>query len=81
MKTWRDVKWEYNGTGRVIARVDGEIKTICFVPFIPEGDLLGRAIAHAWNVDLAATRSWRELFGVDDSDVNVRDPAPPPHRC
>ena len=29
-------------------------------------------IAHAWNVDLATARSWRELYGIDDS-VRTRE--------
>ena len=66
-ETWRDVKWKYDNIGRVIARVDGEIKTVCFVQVVPDADSIGRAIAHAWNVDLAATQWSRELFMINDS--------------
>ena len=68
--TWRDVKWRYDD-GYVYARINGEAILICYVPPSDEADMLGRAIAHAWNVDLAAARSWRELFGVEDSVVKV----------
>ena len=67
MTTWRDVKWEYDGKGCVYASVDGLPIAVCFVPSRKDRDSIGRAIAHAWNVDLAAARSWRELYGVEDS--------------
>lgn len=72
MTTWRDVSWEYDcANRRVIAIVDDMIVTICKVPWCPDTNFLGRAIAHAWNVDLAAAQSWRELYGIDDSVVKV----------
>jgi hypothetical protein len=69
MTTWRDVKWEYE-QGRIIARIDGEVVTVCYLltPLDGNTDLLGRAIAHAWNIDLAAAQSWRELYGIDRED-------------
>ena len=74
MTTWRDVKWKYV-VGHVYARVDGKSVLICVVPdsLGPNRSLVGRAIAHAWNVDLAAARSWRELFGVEDQLKNRED--------
>ena len=87
-ETWRDVKWVYEGEGFVGAYVKGKEEfLVCYVPVGDCQDLIGRAIAHAWNMDLAVTQSWRayrswrerqtrELFAVDDSDVKVQDPAP-----
>ena len=72
MKTWRDVKWRYDGGGSVYARVNGKAVHVCYVSPGIDRDLLGRAIAHAWNVDLAAAQSWRELYGIDDS-VKTRE--------
>ena len=67
-ETWRDVKWIYDDrVGVVFTRVDGRTKIICAVPEGDCQDEIGRAIAHAWNVDLAATQWSRELFNVDDS--------------
>ena len=71
MTTWRDVKWYYDGNGSmgcVLACVNSNSEhfIVCIVPAGDCQDEIGRAIAHAWNVDLAAARSWRELFGVDD---------------
>ena len=71
MTTWRDVKWEHY-CGRVYAQ-DSKDTLVCIVPESLGSDraIIGRAIAHAWNVDLAAAQSWRELFAVDDSVVKV----------
>ena len=71
MTTWRDVKWRYEDQG-IFAEVKGQVILVCSVPVGPDTDSIGRAIAHAWNVDLAAAQSWRELFGVDDS-VRTRE--------
>ena len=58
MTTWRDVKWEYDiANRRVIAHVGGENIIVCVVPPSYDGKLIGRAIAHAWNVDLAAAQA------------------------
>ena len=63
MKTWRDVKWAYdNKSGCVVALVDDKVVTICYTPDIVDAATIGRAIAHAWNMDLAAARWARELF-------------------
>lgn len=64
MKTWRDVKWKYEGEGCVWTYVKGEEEfLVCYVPVSVTQDEIGRAIAHAWNVDLAQTEWTRELFG------------------
>ena len=60
MKTWRDVKWAYdNKSGCVVALVDDKVVTICYTPDIVDAATIGRAIAHAWNMDLAVEQSWR----------------------
>jgi hypothetical protein len=69
MTTWRDVKWEYDDSIKyVIARVDDDDIIVCYVPPSSTRDSIGRAIAHAWNIDLAAAQSWRELYGIDRED-------------
>ena len=75
MATWRDVKWTYKND-RVYTQ-DGKSTVVCVVPASAgsdtDRDSIGRAIAHAWNIDLAAARSWRELFGVEDQLKNRED--------
>ena len=73
MTTWRDVKWVYFvKVGWVMACVPAGAVLVCSVPEGDCQDEIGRAIAHAWNVDLAAARSWRELYSIDDS-VRTRE--------
>ena len=68
MATWRDAPWVYFAkVGGVMACVSTGAVCVCSVPEGDCQDEIGRAIAHAWNVDLAAARSWRELYGIDDS--------------
>ena len=68
MTTWRDVKWHYEDQ-EVYAEVEGTVVVVCYVPAGPDTDLIGRAIAHAWNMDLAQAEWARELFAVDDSSL------------
>ena len=70
MKTWRDVKWKYEDQ-EVYAEVEGQVVLICYVPAGPDTDSIGRAIAHAWNIDLAAEIAWWALYGIEDSVVKV----------
>ena len=63
MTLWKISKWEYDD-GHIYARInDNAIIHVCEITTCGNTDEIGRAIAHAWNVDLAATQWSRELFG------------------
>ncbi len=57
--TWREVEWEYDGAGWIVARGSGE--AICYVPNGRCRDKIGRAIVQCWNTDIAAARAMGEL--------------------